>query len=220
MAITPEEPFKSAAQVAYDIIAQKILDGEYAPGQRLSRRKMAEATGVSVIPVIEALKKLEEDHLVESRPRWGSFVAVPTLEKITETYQFREALECEIARILAKSLTPEQKAELSGLAQKLDCTTYSDITADGIREAHYQFHSKLAEFSGNSLLADALERINLFYVLCKAVLAKRPASPGPRYWHQKLVDAIASGDPERAECVMREHIYDSLTAIQERPEIL
>lgn len=51
-----KEVFQTAADVAYRIISQKILDGEFQPGMKLSRRKMAEATNVSVIPVIEALK--------------------------------------------------------------------------------------------------------------------------------------------------------------------
>ena len=46
-----EDNFQTAADLAYRIISQKILDGEYAPGMKLSRRKMADATGVSVIPV-------------------------------------------------------------------------------------------------------------------------------------------------------------------------
>ena len=47
-----EEAFQTASDVAYQIISQKILDGEFPPGMKLSRRKMAEAAGVSVIPVI------------------------------------------------------------------------------------------------------------------------------------------------------------------------
>ena len=65
-----EEAFQTASDVAYQIISQKILDGEFPPGMKLSRRKMAEAAGVSVIPVIEALKRLESDSLVESKPQW------------------------------------------------------------------------------------------------------------------------------------------------------
>ena len=55
-----EENFQTASDIAYRIISQKILDGEFSPGMKLSRRKMAEVTGVSVIPVIEALKKLKK----------------------------------------------------------------------------------------------------------------------------------------------------------------
>ena len=61
-----ENLFKTAVDVAYDIIKDKILSGELKPGMKLSKRKMAEITGVSVIPVIEALNRLEADWLVES----------------------------------------------------------------------------------------------------------------------------------------------------------
>ena len=46
-----EENFQTMPELAYKIISRKILDGEFQPGMRLSRRKMAEVTGVSVIPV-------------------------------------------------------------------------------------------------------------------------------------------------------------------------
>lgn len=61
--------FKTAADVAYDIIKDKILSGELKPGMKLSKRKMARLAGVSVIPVIEALNRLEADWLVESKPQ-------------------------------------------------------------------------------------------------------------------------------------------------------
>ena len=47
-----EELYLTAADRAYQIISQKILDGEFQPGMKLSRRNMASVTGVSVIPVI------------------------------------------------------------------------------------------------------------------------------------------------------------------------
>ena len=76
-----EEVFQTAADVAYRIISQKILDGEFPPGMKLSRRKMAEVTSVSVIPVIEALKKLEEDGLVESKAAVGFLCYHPNRKK-------------------------------------------------------------------------------------------------------------------------------------------
>jgi DNA-binding transcriptional MocR family regulator len=71
-----EENFRTAAESAYTVIRQKILAGEFKPGEALSRRKMASVTGFSVIPVGEALKRLEEDMLVESSPKWGADDAV------------------------------------------------------------------------------------------------------------------------------------------------
>lgn len=209
-----EQSFQTASDIAYRIISQKILDGEYPPGMKLSRRKMAEATGVSVIPVIEALKRLEEDRLVESKPKWGSFVTVPTLEKIRQSYQLREAIECQSARYLAKHLTADQEAVLRTLATELDTIPYNQDEAFNTSNTHIAFHTRLTEFTGNSLLVDALRRINMFWILCKAIRSKAPTCKYPRYWHRLLMDKITSGDEQIAEEAMRIHVNDSLIAIE------
>lgn len=207
-----EEGFTTAAEKAYSIISKKILDGEFKPGCKLSRRKMAEATGVSVIPVIEALNRLEEDGLVESKPQWGSFVTIPTLEKIADIYVLREAIECQIARILSQKITAEQEEELYVIANKLDNTKYNINTSSELAQAHYEFHSKMSEYAGYNSLINSLKRINLFWILCKAVSVKREKSTLPEKWHTKLVNAIKSGDPDKAENMMRIHVLTSLEA--------
>ena len=208
-----EELYLTAADRAYQIISQKILDGEFQPGMKLSRRNMASVAGVSVIPVIEALKRLEEDSLVESRPKWGSFVTVPTKKKILESFQLREAIECQSARIMAEAMTEEQKEELWTIATKLDTVPYNAETMMDSRDYHLSFHQRLTEFTGNPRLMDTLRKINLFYVLCRAIRANAPKKDYPRYWHRYLVDEISSGDPDRAERAMREHVNDSLQLI-------
>ncbi|MPM43011.1 HTH-type transcriptional repressor RspR [bioreactor metagenome] len=205
-----EENFQTVSDIAYHIISQKILDGEYPPGMKLSRRKMAEAAGVSVIPVIEALKRLEEDRLVESKPHWGSFVTIPTREKIRESYQLREAIECQSARILAEQMTPDQKLVLMEIATELDTVPYTYETVGDSRQSHLLFHTKLTEFTNNRLLTDTLRKINLFWVLCKAIETTTPIVSYPRYWHRYLVEEIASGDQDRAEIAMRQHVNNSL----------
>lgn len=208
-----EQNFQTASDIAYMIISQKIIDGEFLPGMKLSRRKMAEVTGVSVIPVIEALKRLEEDRLVESKPQWGSFVAVPTLEKIKKSYQLREAIECQSARILAETMTEEQKSVLMVIATELDTIPYKAETQIDSRNSHLMFHTRLTEFTDNHLLVDTLRKINLFWMLCKAIGTNAPKHEYPRYWHRYLVEEIAKGDPDHAEQVMRQHINDSLVSI-------
>ena len=210
-----EKNYQTASDIAYRIILQKIFDGEFQPGMKLSRRKMAEATGVSVIPVIEALKRLEEDHLVESKPQWGSFVTMPTQERILQCYQLREAIECQSARIMSKTMTEVQKSELMLLAEELDTVPYSADTVVDTRNSHMNFHTKLTEFTGNMLLSDTLRKTNLFWILCRAVSVTAVQKQYPRYWHRYLIDEISSGDPDRAEKVMREHVAGSLKPITE-----
>lgn len=209
----PEDHYLTAADHAYQIISQKILDGEFAPGTKLSRRQMAEVTGVSVIPVIEALKRLEEDRLVESKPKWGSFVTVPTRQKIIESYQLREAIETQSARYMATHMTSHQRDELMFFATQLDTVPYEENNISGIRDSHMSFHTLLTEFTGNQLLVDTLRKINLFWILCAALGINAPKSQYPRYWHRYLIDVIAKGDPEAADRAMREHITKSLQLI-------
>ena len=210
------ESFQTAPEIAYNIILKKILDGEYKPGTRLSRRKMAEVTKVSVIPVIEALKKLEEDGLVESQPKWGSFVTIPTVEKVIESYDAREAIECQVARILCEKMTPEQKAILYQQAEDLDTIPYDSSTANASHDRHMDFHKTLVEFSGNSMLSRMMGHVNLFWILCNAMAEIASNKEYPRYWHRKLMDDISSGDPDRAEASMREHVRDSKARVIEK----
>ncbi len=208
---TEGDEFKTAGQKAYDIIFRKIINGEFAPGFKLSRRKMAEVTGVSVIPVIEALNRLEEDGLVESKPQWGSFVTVPTQKKIEDMYVLREAIECQVARIMATKMTEAQEQQLREIAKALDNAKFSKDTHTNISKMHYLFHSKMTDFTEVDSLKTALRRTNLFYLLYKAVAVTRVNEiAGPKYWHELLIDEIRSGDADRAETAMRVHIYESL----------
>ncbi len=206
--------FKTSGEKAYEIIYQKILRGEFPPGFRLSKRKMAELTGVSVIPVAEALKRLEEDGLVESKPQWGAFVTIPTRKKIIELYMLREAVECQVARIFSETMTSEQENELREIGRKLDNVCYADELQEDLSKLHYQFHSKMTAFTGFALLEATLRKTSLFYLLYKAIRHNRANEwKESRYWHELLVDQIKSGDPDKAEAAMRAHIRESYQAI-------
>ena len=91
--------------------------------------------------------------------------------------------------------------------------TYEENSALDSRKNHLRFHRGLAELTDNEMLIKTLNRINLFWVLCKALGARASKTQYPRYWHRKLLDEINTGDPERAEKAMREHILDSLGPI-------
>ena len=137
-------------------------------------------------------------------------MTVPTRKKIIQCYQVREAIECQSARIISESITPEQLSVLYSIANELDTVPYVEKSALDSRNNHLRFHNSLVEYTDNDLLVRTLNRINLFWVLCKALGARASDIEYPRYWHRKLLDEIATGNPERAEAAMREHVLDSL----------
>jgi len=208
-----DELFVSAVDTAYEAIKTRILKGELRPGQQLSKRKMAELTGVSVIPVIEALNRLTEDGLVESRPRWGSFVAIYTPEKIEDLFVLREALECQVARVLARTMTPAQYAECLPWANRLDSAKHTGVDSRELCQWHYAFHTKLAEAAGYPSVCQALKRCNLIWMLHSAEQVGKQRQTLPDDWHKRLLDAFMERDPDRAEKAMRLHVTDSLQMI-------
>lgn len=216
--------FQKASERAYGFIYGRILDGGFKPGMKLVLRKVAALSGVSVIPVIEALNRLEEDGLVESRAHWGYFVAMPTRQQTRNQLILREAVECQVARLLSQTLGSTDKKRLKNAARRLDrmFASHAQSATDGEREierAHYEFHLLMAQMTGFEVLVETLQRINLFFLLLKAnAVANRPHVRMD--WHERLASGITEGTVEQAEAVMRMHVRDSYeTIINGVPEI-
>ncbi len=210
------ETFRTSADTAYEIICSNILAGNLPPGTKLSRRKMAELTGVSIIPVIEALHRLENEGLVESKPQWGSRVIELTDETIQDRFALREAIECQVIRILCKKITRSELNELYEIAAELDQYEIENKLDDGFWDSHYDFHLRMAQLTGHKSLEETLHRINLFNLLQRAELtAHSKELPIPEDNHRRLVKQIESGDCNAAEAEMRNHIFHSGLAQRE-----
>lgn len=208
---------KSAATLslqAYERIRNRILTGECPLGSPLSRRRFAEELGMSLIPVSEALQRLESEGLVESKPRAGTRVRVPTTEDIRGHYIVREALESQSARLFAKMATKEQKTELREMAEYVDklAAITQKVEAPHRYEASFEFermhlrlHTRVAECSECSSLVDAIERSR---VLINNWLfnVSVDIEPLPATWHRDLIKTLSNGDPLEADAAMRRHV--------------
>src|SRR5438477_8701758 len=110
----------SLSDQAYRAIRDHILRGQLRPGMPLSRRRLAGELGMSVLPVTDALRRLEADGLVESRARAGTRVRVPSDHDIHALYELREALETQAARLFVQRATPAERQALRTLAARVD----------------------------------------------------------------------------------------------------
>src|SRR5579862_4806692 len=111
---------------AYVIIRERILRGEIAIGQVISRRKIAVELGMSFLPVSEAFLRLEFEGLLESRPRAGTRVRIPSRDDVKGHYIVREALEVQAAMLFAAAATPEDRIELQKVAARVDAMSISE----------------------------------------------------------------------------------------------
>jgi len=200
----------SLAAEAYVILRERILRGALPIGQVISRRKIATELGMSMLPVSEALQRLEFEGLLESRPRAGTRVKVPTEADVRGHYVVREALEVQAAKLFASVAAAQERSELQRLAARVDALS---VQPDGDRflylSLHEKLHRSIAEGAHCRPLCDAIEKNQVLASTWLCV--PRPAiSDEPPRRHQDLVDQLVNGDPESAAEAMRKHINNAL----------
>ena len=212
----------SLAERAYLLVREKILRRELPFGAILSRRRLGRELGMSFLPISEALKRLEHDGLVESRPRAGTRVRTPTEEDITGLYVLREALESQAARLCAERASDLEWRELRKLAARLDIRFSARSSHNHDPEwlykahtLHLRFHERIAECCSCPVLQEAIEKNRvLIYNFLYDTAAGRETLP-PRF-HGDLVEAILTRDPEQADAAMRRHVRFGLQQVLSR----
>lgn len=203
----------SLARSAYNSVRQRIVRGELPIGQVISRRRIANELGMSFLPVSEALQRLEVEGLLESRPRAGTRVRIPTRQDIVGHYAVREALEVQAARMFAQTASQQECDEVLKLAIRVD-----DLRAKPNRGlyavTHEKFHRMISEYGRCPALAEALEKIRAVALtwMCTA----HPAGTVRANRHEELVRGLIQHDPEIAEKAMRHHILSSRERSLER----
>lgn len=209
----------SLAEQAYLSVRERILKGELRLGAALSRRKLASELGMSLIPVAEALQRLEAEGLVESEPRVGTRVYMPTVEDIRERYVVREALESQVARLFSENATARDRKELGRMAEHMDALFNRRSSAQddpeflfAVQVYHFQLHMRIAEATGCQPLVKLVEQTSmLVFNWVWDLAAKRPALP-PRF-HRDLIEVLVCTDPTQADAAMRAHIRYGLKGI-------
>jgi GntR family transcriptional regulator, rspAB operon transcriptional repressor len=213
---------ESLSNRAYQQIRDEILSGDLSIGDVLSRRRLAKRLNMSFLPITEALKCLETEGLVESRPRIGTRVRVPTEQDIRDSNIIREALESQAARLCAQNMTEEEKRQLSTSARHLDELQKMSASeaADSrflfsVHTYHMQFHMRIAELSRCPGLGRAIEKEHvLIFNWLYDVAANRRTQP--EEFHSTLAEALCSGDPLAADTAMRVHVRYGLDQVLER----
>jgi len=195
----------------YETVRAQVMDHVVAPGARINIDALARDLQVSPTPVREALARLEADGLVRKRPLVG-YTATPLLtrDEFDELVEMRLILETAAARRAAARSATAEPALLGLLREAADlpgpvpgAQGYASIAAFTAQDA--RFHNLLAEQSGNRMLHDAVVRLrphlHLFRLHFPPTHYRTSGAE-----HHRIVDAVASGDPDRAETAVREHL--------------
>ncbi len=196
----------------YKKLYDLIIGGSLPQGEFLSQRQLAAKVGTSIITLRSALRRLENDGLIESVPKWGVRIPAETPEIVADRYYLREVLECAALRKFSGRLAPDDSKALRALAKECDGEKPTDEAAlDRFAAAHLKVHAFIGQLSGSRLLQESLGRL-----LCLSLMyanAKRAWSRGfdrtPKH-HSKLVERLLCDDVDKAESALREHIRRGL----------
>jgi len=211
----PDPEDSSLAGEAYLVVRQRILRGELPIGRSISRRRLASELGMSFLPVSEALLRLEFEGLLESRPRAGTRVRIPTPQDVRGNYLVREALEGQAARLFAEAATAEEMAELQKLAVRVDTLGVQPESRVVYLTLHERFHRRIADCARCPVLSDAIEKT---HALSSTWLCNNPhpSSDSVPRRHQEMMEVISRRDPNAAAEAMRDHVQSSLKRALER----
>jgi DNA-binding GntR family transcriptional regulator len=193
----------SLADKAYHEIRGLIVSLELAPGAVIDERRLIERLGIGRTPVREALRRLAQERLVEVYPRRGMFVTGVDVRELARLSEVRELLEPEAARLAAERATDADRAELAALVEELD------RGGSELMELDERIHRAVYRAAHNDLLEATLEQ---YYVLALRIwsiaLDRAHELEEAVEAHRALLEAIQSGDGERAADTMRAHVQD------------
>jgi DNA-binding GntR family transcriptional regulator len=190
--------YKTVGQMVYAVLKEAILTGAFAPGEWLRQESLAEAIGVSRIPVRTALLQLESEGMITFHPHRGARVRTLTSEQVDEIYRLRTLLEVYALRRAVESMTPERLGKLSAIAKQLD----AQDEGGEFLEIRIAFYRTLYDAERNPLLVEMIEDLRSH--VGRYFLAIRFAQHA--HHHAAVVKQIAKGDIAGAEEWLTKHL--------------
>jgi phosphonate utilization transcriptional regulator len=190
-------------------IERMILAGSLASGDKLNEAEIATQFGVSRGPVREAFRALEEAGLVHTEKNRGVFVRVITLDEADQIYELRANFDQMAGRKLAARVTADELKELRGMLERMEKAAARE-DPDGYHQLNLRFHDSIVAYAGNAKLLEAYRRlVNELNLFRRHTLAQRDRLPTSIREHKKIVEAIASGNPETTGKLLFDHAMAS-----------
>ncbi|MHB2169847.1 GntR family transcriptional regulator [Alsobacter sp. R-9] len=216
-ALLPQQDDRALSQTvkAQLELRKLVLDGQLAPGERVSELQMVERLGVSRTPVRMALVRLEEEGLLEAIPSGGFAVKAFSEREAFEAIEIRGTLEGLAARLAAERGVGRADAEAAARLLDLIDAVLADPAVDLARyvELNAAFHDMLVALAGSDALARQIQRASaLPFASPSALVPVQSGSPTgvatllvAQDQHRCVLSAIERREGARAEAIMREH---------------
>ena len=205
----------SLADQVFDHLENDILSGKYQRGEILTESKLSAELGVSRTPIREALRRLEQEHIIEESGK-GSVVIGITEKDLEDIFMIRKSLECQVAALAAKNRTEEQ---LKQLREALEFQEFylNKNDPDQIKLMDSRFHETLYKLSGSTAFYDTLvplhKKIQKYRRASVTNSSRAEASVAE---HRKIYEAIESQNTALAAKYASEHVENAYKHIMRK----
>jgi DNA-binding GntR family transcriptional regulator len=231
VSLEPSEPSSSAVtalhrggsrlnHAVYDQLKERLLEGRYAAGERLSTEALRIEFGVSKQPVMEAMRRLAGDGLIEILPQVGSRVATFTPREVSDFFVMFGGFEGTIAGIAALRRTAPQLDELENISAQiggLRSNAEAFNRAHGYRVLNRRFHHAIHDMAHSRIMGDTSRRmwdLSDFLINTSDVPQPFSAALDDRHAdHKRILAALHAGDQETARAEMEKHIVGTVDVI-------
>jgi len=203
---TSEDGNLSRGEWVHVRLLDAIRAGKFAPGDRVRETDITQWLGVSRTPVREAFRRLQADGLLVFEPWRGVIVAQLNQQQLIELYAMRRVLEGTAAGLAAQHAAESQIATLTDIMDQADQATGADERASLNRH----FHQNIYAAAHNRYLLQALNALrDSMALLPSTTYALEGRHALAQDEHRRIVDAIQTRDPARAETAARDHISEA-----------
>ena len=205
----------SLADQVFDHLENDILSGKYQRGEILTESKLSAELGVSRTPIREALRRWEQEHIIEESGK-GSVVIGINEKDLEDIFMIRKSLECQVAALAAKNRTEEQ---LKQLREALEFQEFylNKKDPDQIKLMDSRFHETLYKLSGSTAFYDTLvplhKKIQKYRRASVANSSRAEASVAE---HRKIYEAIESQNTALAAKYASEHVENAYKHIMRK----
>lgn len=197
-----ERQFRTVGDMVLNVVRESILSGVFAPGQHLRQDQLADAIGVSRIPVRSALLQLETEGLIKFHPYRGAVVNSLSVDEMRENYEIRTVLETHALRKAMASMTPERLSHLESLARQLNEVD----SPEEFLVRRTEFYRELYDGARAPQLVALIEKLRTdagrYWLQRKVGYVNRPGERD----HLQVLEHIKRGDEEGAVRSLEAHL--------------
>ena len=204
----------SLSDQVFEHIETDILTGRYQRGEVLTELKLSSQLGVSRTPIREALRRLEQEHLIEETGK-GAVVVGITERDLDDIFLIRRKLDGLVCKTVAEIRNEEQLNELRETIELQEFYLQKG-NPERIKLMDNKFHELIYKFSGRNTVAEILMLLHRkIQKHRRASIQSKSRADASVTEHRKIYEAIARKDAEAALTLSVEHIENAYNHIKE-----